>query len=66
LRVASASREGNQQRTPRPPTPADVEMNPSETGSREVAVDHLQPQWDGDDSISPRPASPKAGSAAGR
>jgi hypothetical protein len=52
LRVAKASREGNQQGTPRPSTPADVEMNPSETGSREVAVDHSRPQWDGDDSIS--------------
>ena len=31
LRVANASREGNQQGTPRPSTPADVEMNPSET-----------------------------------
>ena len=51
LRVANASREGHQQRTPRPATPADVEMNPSETGSREIAVDHSQPQWEGDDSI---------------
>jgi hypothetical protein len=49
LRVANASREGNQQGTPRPATPADVEMNPSGTGSREVAVDHSQPRWDGDD-----------------
>ena len=47
LRVANANREGNQQGTPRPTTPA--EMNPSETGSREVAVDHSQPQWDGND-----------------
>src|SRR5260370_40362313 len=36
FRVANASREGTQQGTPRPPTPADAEMNPSETGSREV------------------------------
>src|SRR5437879_1668564 len=31
LRIANASREGNQQGSPRPNTPADVEMNPSET-----------------------------------
>jgi hypothetical protein len=49
LRVANASREGNQQGMPRPSTPADAEMNPSEIGSREVAVDHSQPRWDGDD-----------------
>jgi hypothetical protein len=50
LRVANAGREGNQQGTPRPSTPADVEMNPSETGSREVAADHSEPRWTGDDS----------------
>ncbi len=44
LRVANAGREGNQQGTPRPSTPADVEMNPS---SREVAVDRSQAGWDG-------------------
>jgi hypothetical protein len=52
LRVANASREGNQQGTPRPSTPADGEMNPSEPAAREVAADHSQPQWDGDNSIS--------------
>ena len=50
FRVANASREGNQQGAPRPATPADVEMNPSETGSREVAADHSEPRWTGDDS----------------
>jgi hypothetical protein len=50
LRVANTNREGNQQGAPRPSTPADVEMNPSEPGSREVAVDHSQAQWDGDNS----------------
>jgi hypothetical protein len=37
---------------PRPTTPADVEMNSSEAGSREVDVDRFQPQWDGEDSVS--------------
>ena len=58
LRIANASREGNQQGTPRPATPADVEMNPSDTGSREVAVDHSQPQWGGDDTIPSEPSTP--------
>jgi hypothetical protein len=49
FRVANASRDGNQQGTPRPTTPADVEMNPPEPGARDVAVDHAQPQWDGED-----------------
>jgi hypothetical protein len=58
LRVANANREGNQQGTPRPNTPADVEMNPSETGSREVAVDHSQPQWVADDPSSLETSTP--------
>ena len=49
FRINNVNREANQQGTSRPPTPVDVEMNPSETGSREVAVDHSQPQWDGND-----------------
>jgi hypothetical protein len=53
LRIANANREGDQQGTPpRPSAPADVEMNPFDTGSREVAVDHSQPQWVADDPIS--------------
>jgi hypothetical protein len=55
FRVANANREGNQQGTPRPNTPADVEMNPSETGSREVAADHSRPQWDVEDAVSSEP-----------
>jgi hypothetical protein len=58
LRVANASREGNQQGTPRPSTPADVEMNPSETATREAAVDPSQPQWGGDDTIPLEPSTP--------
>ena len=58
LRVANANREGNQQGAPRPPTPADVAMNPSEPGSRGVAADRSQPQWDGDDPISSEPSIP--------
>jgi hypothetical protein len=52
FRINNVNREANQQGTSRPPTPVDVEMNPSETGSREVAVDHSQTQWGGADSIS--------------
>ena len=52
LRIANASREGNQQGMPQPATPADVEMNPSEIAAREAAADHSQPQWDDDNSIS--------------
>jgi hypothetical protein len=52
LRVANAGREGTQQGTPRPNTPADVEMNPSEPGSHEGAADHSQPPWGGDNFIS--------------
>jgi hypothetical protein len=52
FRVANASREGTQQGTPRPTTPADVEMNPPEPGSREGAADHSQPHWGGDNFIS--------------
>jgi hypothetical protein len=53
FRINNARRESNQQGTPpRPTTPADVEMNSSEAGSREVDVDSFQPQWDGEDSVS--------------
>ena len=49
FRINNASREGNQQGTPpRPTTPADVEMNSSETGPSEVQVEHPQPQGDDD------------------
>ena len=49
FRINNASREGNQQGTPpRPTTPADVEMNSSETGPSEVQVERSPPQWDGD------------------
>jgi hypothetical protein len=60
LRVVNASREGNQQGTPRPTTPADVEMNPSDTALREVTVDHSEPQWDGDNSKASRTLAPHA------
>jgi hypothetical protein len=56
LRIANASREGNQQEMLRPATPADAEMNPSEAGSREVAADHSRPQWNADDPISSEPS----------
>jgi hypothetical protein len=49
LRVANEGRAGNPQATPRPITPADVEMNPSETAAREAAADDSQPQWDDED-----------------
>jgi hypothetical protein len=52
FRLANANREGNLQGTPRPNTPADVEMNPPEIAAREAAADHSQPQWGGDNSIS--------------
>jgi Domain of unknown function (DUF4167) len=53
FRINNANREGNQQGTPpRPTTPSDVEMNPSEAGSSEVHVDRSHPQWDGGDSAS--------------
>jgi hypothetical protein len=53
FRIANASREGNQQGTPpRPTTPSDVEMNPSEAELSEVQVDRSQPRWDGDDPVS--------------
>jgi hypothetical protein len=49
FRINNASREGNQQGTPpRPTTPADVEMNSSETGPSEVRVERPQPQSDDD------------------
>ncbi len=50
FRVNNARREGNQQGMPRLSTPADVEMNSSEADAREV--NHLEPQWDGDDTVS--------------
>ncbi len=52
FRINNARREGNQQGTPRPTTPADVEMNSSQADSTEVDVDRFQPQWDGEDSVS--------------
>src|SRR6266478_50058 len=52
FRIDNARREGNQQGTPRPTTPADVEMSSSEADSTEVDVDRFQPQWDGEDSVS--------------
>jgi hypothetical protein len=53
FRINNASREGNEQGTPRrPTTPSDVEMNPSEAESSEVQVDRSQPLWDGDASVS--------------
>jgi hypothetical protein len=58
LRVANASREGNQQGAPRPTTPADVEMNPSAPATRKGAADHSQPQWVAEDSISSEPSIP--------
>jgi len=49
FRINNASREGNQQATsPRPTTPADVEMNSSETGPGEVPAERSQPQRDDD------------------
>ena len=53
FRINNARREGNQQGTPpQPTTPADVEMNSSESNSREVDQDRFQAQWDGNDSVS--------------
>ena len=53
FRINNANREGNQQGTPpRPTTPSDVEMNPSETELSEVQVDRSQPRRDGDDCVS--------------
>jgi uncharacterized protein DUF4167 len=49
FRIVNASRDGSQQGTsPRPTTPADVELNSSETGPSEVQVERSQPQWDDD------------------
>ena len=58
FRINNARREGNQQGTPRPTTPADVEMNSSEADSREVDVDRFQPRWDGEASASPEVSTP--------
>jgi hypothetical protein len=59
FRVSSASRDGNQQgMAPRPTTPADAEMNPSQTGPIvEYPSNRPQarPQWDDNDSASPEP-----------
>ena len=50
FRINNANREGNQQGTPpRPTTPSDVEMNPSEAVSSEVQVSLSQPQGEDDD-----------------
>ena len=58
FRINNARREGNQKGTPRPTTPADVEMNSSEADSREVDVDRFQPRWDGEASASPEVSTP--------
>ncbi len=53
FRINNAHREGNRQgTTPRPTTPADVEMNSSDEGSSDVGVPSGEPQLDGDDSVS--------------
>src|SRR5713226_3521473 len=50
FRTDNARREGNQQgMSPRPTTPADVEMN-ADADSKEVDVDRFEPQWEGEDS----------------
>ena len=50
FRIDSARREGHQPGMAlRPTTPADVEMNSSETASSEGQGDRFQRQWDGDD-----------------
>jgi hypothetical protein len=52
FRINNASRESNQQGIPpRPTTPSDVEMNPSEAGTSEIQADRSQSQWDGDDPV---------------
>jgi hypothetical protein len=48
FRLANASRDGSQQGTPRPTTPADTVMVDAEPGSGDIDVDHTQPGW-GDD-----------------
>jgi Domain of unknown function (DUF4167) len=52
FRIANARREGNQQGTPRPTTPADVEINSAEADTGEVDANRLQPRSDGDASLS--------------
>ena len=53
FRINNARRESDQQGTPpRPTTPADVELGPSEADSRKVDADSFRPQWDDEDSIS--------------
>jgi hypothetical protein len=52
FRINSARREGDQRGTPRPTTPADVEMNSPQADSTEVDADRFQPLWDGEDSAS--------------
>jgi Domain of unknown function (DUF4167) len=58
FRLDNARREGNQQgMSPRPTTPADVEMNPAEADQRETDIDRFQPNWDGDDSAPSEPST---------
>jgi uncharacterized protein DUF4167 len=49
FRINNVNREANQQGSPPgPATPADIEMNSSETGPSEVQVERPQPRWDDD------------------
>jgi uncharacterized protein DUF4167 len=57
FRINNARRESSHQGPPRPTTPADVEMDASAADPEEVAADRLQPQWDGNDSVSSDPAA---------
>lgn len=54
LRIANASRDGDQQGTPRPTTPADVEISSPEAGEAspsENPTDRSQSRWE-DDQVS--------------
>src|ERR1700693_3305099 len=48
FRASKENREGSQQGTPPPTTPADVEMNSPQTESNGHGVDHSEPRWEGD------------------
>jgi hypothetical protein len=48
LRVANASREGNQQATPRPTTPPDAAISGPEQGSSATDMERAQPVRDDD------------------
>ena len=50
FRINNARREGDQQGTSRPTTPADIETDTSEAEPREV--DRFELKWDGDASVS--------------